>query len=60
MWSSYIDRLVSGLDLEAHEISSVMETILLGKADISEIKSFLVALKNKGETVEEVSSNVCS
>ena len=58
MWSTYIDRLVSGLDLEAHEISSVMETILLGKAEISEIKSFLVALKNKGETVEEVSALV--
>jgi len=58
MWSSYIDRLVSGLDLEADEISSVMETILLGKADISEIKSFLVALKNKGETAEEVSALV--
>jgi anthranilate phosphoribosyltransferase len=46
MWSSYIDRLVNGLDLEPHEISAVMETILLGKADVSEIKSFLVALKN--------------
>lgn len=58
MWSAYIDRLVNGLDLEAHEISSVMETILLGKAEVSEIKSFLVALKNKGETAEEVSALV--
>jgi len=58
MWSSYIDRLVNGLDLEPHEISAVMETILLGKADVSEIKSFLVALKNKGETAEEVSALV--
>ena len=49
---------MSGLDLEADEISSVMETILLGEADISEIKSFLVALKNKGETAEEVSALV--
>ena len=58
MWSSYIDRLVNGLDLEPHEIASVMETILRGEADIAEIKSFLVALKNKGETAEEVSALV--
>ena len=58
MWSSYIERLVNGLDLEDHEISSVMETILLDKADVAEIKSFLVALKNKGETAEEVSALV--
>jgi anthranilate phosphoribosyltransferase len=35
-----------------------METILLGKADVSDIKSFLLALKNKGETAEEVSALV--
>jgi len=58
MWSSYIERLVNGLDLEDHEISSVMETILLGKADVAKIKSFLIALKNKGETAEEVSALV--
>ena len=57
-WSPYVARLDSGLDLEADEISSVMETILLGQADIADIKSFLVALKNKGETAEEVSALV--
>ena len=57
-WSSYVARLESGLDLEADEISSVMETILLGHADIAEVKLFLVALKNKGETAEEVSALV--
>jgi anthranilate phosphoribosyltransferase len=61
MWSTYTDRLDNGLDLEAHEISSVMETILRGEAEVAEIKSFLLALKNKGETADEVSgkSNVC-
>lgn len=57
-WSSYVDRLESGLDLDAHEISAVMEKILLGQADISDIKTFLIALKNKGETAEEVSALV--
>lgn len=57
-WSSYVERLDSGLDLDAHEISAVMEKILLGQADISDIKTFLIALKNKGETAEEVSALV--
>jgi anthranilate phosphoribosyltransferase len=57
-WSSFIERLVLGLDLEADEISSIMETILLGEAEVSDIKSFLVALKNKGESAEEVSALV--
>jgi anthranilate phosphoribosyltransferase len=57
-WSSFIERLVLGLDLESDEISSIMETILLGEAEVSDIKSFLVALKNKGESAEEVSALV--
>ena len=57
-WCSFIERLVLGLDLEADEISSIMETILLGEAEVSDIKSFLVALKNKGESAEEVSALV--
>ena len=58
MWSTYLDRLENGLDLEPHEISSVMETILRGEAEVAEIKTFLLALKNKGETAEEVSALV--
>ena len=58
MWKSYLERLENGLDLEANEVSSIMETILRGEAEVAEIKSFLVALKNKGETAEEVSALV--
>jgi anthranilate phosphoribosyltransferase len=58
MWKSFLERLEDGLDLETHEISSIMETILRGEAEVAEIKSFLVALKNKGETAEEVSALV--
>ncbi len=57
-WSEYIDRLTNGLDLEASEISSVMETILQGSAEIEDIKNFLLALKAKGETAEEVGALV--
>ena len=58
MWKSYLERLENGLDLEANEVSSIMETILRGEAEVAEIKSFLLALKNKGETAEEVSALV--
>ena len=58
MWKSYLERLENGLDLEANEVSSIMETILRGEAEVAAIKSFLLALKNKGETAEEVSALV--
>ena len=57
-WSEYIERLTNGLDLEASEISSVMETILQGGAEVEDIKNFLLALKAKGETAEEVGALV--
>lgn len=57
-WSEYVERLTNGLDLEASEISSVMETILQGSAEIEDIKNFLLALKSKGETAEEVGALV--
>ena len=57
-WSEYVERLTNGLDLEASEISSVMETILQGSAEIEDIKNFLLALKAKGETAEEVGALV--
>ena len=58
MCKSFLERLENGLDLETHEISLIMETILRGEAEVAEIKSLLVALKNKGETAEEVSALV--
>jgi anthranilate phosphoribosyltransferase len=57
-WSAFVQRLNSGLDLEPSEVQSVMATILDGKADIESIKEFLLALKAKGETSEEVGAFV--
>ena len=48
----------SGTDLSIKQISSVMEEILTGKASTSQIVSFLSALNDKGETVEEVAEAV--
>lgn len=57
-WHSIIEKLNSGLDLEPSEIQGVMRQILQGEAETQEIKNFLVALKEKGESAQEVSALV--
>ena len=57
-WIESIARLHSGIDLEPHEVSSIMQTILEGRAEVSDIKEFLLALKKKGESADEVSALV--
>ena len=58
IWKQTLTKLNTGLDLEIDEIQSVMRQILQGDAEIENIKSFLLALKAKGETAEEVSALV--
>ena len=57
-WDSHIARLQSGLDLEVIAVQWCMNEILIGNADIETIKGFLLALKSKGETSEEVGALV--
>jgi len=57
-WDSHISRLDSGLDLETPDVQWCMNEILTGNADIDVIKRFLLALKAKGETAEEVGALV--
>jgi len=57
-WDSHISRLQLGLDLETHDVQWCMNEILTGNADIEVIKKFLLALKAKGETAEEVGALV--
>jgi len=57
-WDSHILRLDSGLDLETPDVQWCMNEILTGNADIDVIKRFLLALKAKGETAEEVGALV--
>ena len=57
-WDQHFLRLHSGLDLEAADVQWCMNEILSGTAEIELIKSFLIALKSKGETSEEVSALV--
>jgi anthranilate phosphoribosyltransferase len=57
-WIAYIEKMKSGLDLEPSEIQTVMREILSGSANTEGIKEFLLVLKEKGETTEEVAALV--
>jgi len=57
-WETHISRLQSGLDLETQDVQWCMNEILTGNADLEVIKEFLLALKSKGETSEEVGALV--
>ena len=53
-WARHLTTLDSGLDLLTPDVQWCMREILDGRAEIERIKEFLLALKNKGETAEEV------
>jgi len=57
-WETHISRLQSGLDLETQDVQWCMNEILTGNANLEVIKEFLLALKSKGETSEEVGALV--
>ena len=57
-FSANIEILNAGRDLEPEQIRFVMREILSGNADLESIKSFLLALKAKGETADEVGALV--
>ena len=49
-----IDALASGSDLSADEASAVLEQIMHGEVSETQIAGFLIALRTKGETVDEL------
>ena len=57
-WAGIIAKVENGLDLLPLEAQSVMREVLEDRADKELLKSFLIALKNKGETPEEVGALV--
>lgn len=57
-FAASIEILTAGRDLEPEQIRFVMREILSGSADVESIKSFLLALKAKGETADEVGALV--
>jgi anthranilate phosphoribosyltransferase len=57
-WPQLLETLTNGLDLSTASAEWAMNEILQGSADISQIKDFLLTLKAKGETAEEVNAFV--
>jgi anthranilate phosphoribosyltransferase len=57
-WEESVLRLQNGVDLNPADISLMMQTILEGRAEVDAIKEFLLALKAKGESAEEVTALV--
>ncbi|UKA56989.1 anthranilate phosphoribosyltransferase [Arthrobacter sp. FW306-2-2C-D06B] len=57
-WPGLISALINGHDLSVGNTAWAMNTIMSGEAAPSQIAGFLVALRAKGETVEEVTGLV--
>ena len=58
IWSKNLATLEVGLDLEPDDVQWCMREILEGRAETIRIKEFLLALKSKGETSDEVGALV--
>jgi anthranilate phosphoribosyltransferase len=52
--TSAIDRVASGHDLSADEAAAVLREIMEGRVTEVQTAAFLIALRTKGETVDEV------
>jgi anthranilate phosphoribosyltransferase len=57
-WPAILERLITGSDLSRDVAYSVMTEIMEGNASESQIAGFLVALRVKGETSEEMTGLV--
>lgn len=53
-WPSLLTALIGGSDLSSAQTSWAMRQVLAGEATAAQIAGFAVALRAKGETVEEV------
>jgi anthranilate phosphoribosyltransferase len=56
----FISKISEGENLSKDEASEVMDAIMGGYASPAQIASYLMALKLKGETAEEIAGSACS
>ncbi len=57
-WPALLTRLLRGEDLAADETAWAMEQVMLGEATPAQVAGFVVALRAKGESPDEVSGLV--
>src|SRR4051794_4889135 len=53
-WSGLISALLAGSDLSAADTGWAMDQVVLGLASPAQISGFLIALRAKGETADEI------
>jgi len=53
-WPSLLTRLLAGDDLSVSQANWAMSQVMSGKVSDSQVAGFLIALRAKGETVDEV------
>jgi anthranilate phosphoribosyltransferase len=58
MLKPYIAKVINGQNLSAAEAKEAMDIIMTGQATQAQIGGYLVALRMKGETVEEITGSV--
>ena len=58
VWSEVLIRLMSGTDLSRAESRRAMAHIMAGEATAAQIAAFIVAIRAKGETAEEMTGLV--
>lgn len=59
-WPSLLSALTEGQDLTTGQAQAALDTILAGDATDAQIAAFIVGLRQKGETVEELVGMVAS
>ena len=57
-WPDVLTALIAGTDLSAAETGWAMDRIMTGEATPAQVAAFMVALRAKGETVEEITGLV--
>jgi len=60
MLKPYINKVINGEHLSADEAKQAMDIIMTGQATSAQIGGYLIALRLKGETVDEITGSVCT